>query len=256
LFIVVGSVFIAVHRRALRVRHIHRLVAVAGVLIVLAPVMPARGAIMAGQVDTFEDGSLQAWFNGGATNPNPVVNVATGGPAGTNDNFLSLRSDGAGPGGKLVMFNASQWGGNYLDAGVGSIRMQVNNVGATSLTLRLILTGTGQSLGTVADVNVPSGSGWTTVSFSLAPGNLSGGTFASVMGNVTELNVVHSPTLIVARSGAPNITAQIGLDNITAVAVPEPSAFGLALIGFAATAMRRGVRGGAAATAANNPTQP
>jgi hypothetical protein len=219
------------------------LIAASG-LVVWVYATPAGAAIIGGQVDTFEDGTLQNWQNGGFTNPNPATNVATGGPGGANDNYLRVASNGgAGAGGKLVVFNSNQqWAGDYLDADVGSIAMQVNNFGATNLTLRLILLDGlgGQTLTTVAPVNVPAGSGWTDVSFSLAPANLTGGNFATAMDSITELNLVHSPTVIAARSGSPNITAQLGVDNITAVAVPEPGAGGAALLAAAGwTGIRR-----------------
>jgi hypothetical protein len=196
-------------------------------------------AVIVGQVDNFEDGTLQNW-TAGATNPNPPTNIATGGPAGVNDNYIRLLSNGLSAGGKLVAFNpTAQWAGDYITAGVGAIQMQVNNQGATALTLRLIfVNNVGQSLGTVADVNVPAGSGWTSVSFPLTPANLSGGTFSSVMSSVTELNLVHSPSMITTRSSSPNVVAQLGVDNVTALAVPEPgttAAAAVAMLGGAAS---------------------
>ena len=134
---------------------------------------------MSGQVDDFEDGTVQGWLTG-SVNQNPPINIATGGPGGVDDNFLRLTSTGGfGPGSKMVVFNDDQWTGDYLGSGVSSVRMQVNNLGANDLVLRLILKDDahGQSLTTLSPVNVPSGSGWTTVSFSLNSANLSGGNF-------------------------------------------------------------------------------
>jgi hypothetical protein len=202
---------------------------------------PAGAAIIAGQADDFEDGTIQDWFAGGASNPNGPSNVATGGPAGAGDNYMLLRANGAGSaGGKLVVLNAAQWGGDYLaGVGVSAIDMHVNNLGATSLTLRLILNdiSSGQSLVTVADVPVPAGSGWQPVSFSLTDANLTGGDFATVMGSVAELSLVHSPVPIVARSLAPNVVAQLGVDNIAAV--PEPAGLLVPAAAAAALARRR-----------------
>jgi len=197
--------------------------AVAIGLILLTQLVPLKAAIMPGQVDTFENGTLQSWQAGNPVNPNPPTNVATGGPAGADDNFLRIRSHGSfGAGGKLVVFNENQWSGNYLSAAVNAIQMQVNNLGTTNLVLRLILEDGNhfQSLTTFAPVNVAPGSGWNTVSFSLAAANMRGGTYNTVMGSVTELNLVHSSSVISDRSAAPNIAAQLGIDNITAVAGP------------------------------------
>ena len=86
----------------------------------------ARAAIVAGQVDDFEDGTTRNWQTG-AGNPNPGTNVAAGGPAGADDNYLLLRANGGGSGGRLVAFNSAQWAGNYLAANVNEIEMQVNS---------------------------------------------------------------------------------------------------------------------------------
>jgi hypothetical protein len=194
-------------------------------LLVTGVAVPAGAALIAGQVDTFEDGGLLAW-QAGITNPNAPVNVSTGGPGGpggAGDNFLRLSSNGgSSAGGKLVAFNTNQWAGDYIDAGVDAIRMEVNNQGPTSLTLRLIFVNNlGQTATTITGVNISAGSGWIPATFPLTPDNLTGGTLDPVISNVLELNLVHSPTVISARSSAPNVVAQLGVDNITAV--PEPS---------------------------------
>jgi hypothetical protein len=204
---------------------------VPGIWVALATVFCAAPAfaIVAGQIDDFEDGTLRSWAAGGFANPNGPTNVGTGGPTGVGDNFLRLTSNGGSAGGKLVVFNTSQWAGNYNAANIGSIQLQVNNVGNTALVLRLVLENAvaGQSLGTVTGVNVPAGSGWMNVSFPLSAGNLSGGTLSTVLGNVTELNLVHAPNLVLDRQQSPNIVAQLGVDNIRAVAVPEPGTLAL-----------------------------
>jgi hypothetical protein len=225
-----------------------RLIVSTFTLLALSLAAPARAAISVNQKDTFEDGSLQSWSAGGVSNPNGPVNVSAGGPAGATDNFLRLTSNG-GPsaGGKLVAFNTDQWAGDYLAAGVQSISMQVNNLGNTDLTLRLILNSFNGALGTVAPVNLPAGSGWQTVAFPLTDANLDGAaSFADVMSSVFEFNLVHSPGFTTARSSSPNVAAQLGVDNITAVGanVPEPAGMGLAAIvlaGMASSRRRRAI---------------
>jgi hypothetical protein len=205
----------------------------------LAPVVCS--AVVVGQVDDFEDGTTQDWQSG-ASNPNGPVNVATGGPAGAGDSFLRLTSNGSGSGGKLAAFCIDQWAGDYLTENVNSIQMQVKNLGATNLVLRLILENeaNSQNLGTISPVNLPAGSDWTTVSFSLAAGNLTGGNYATVMSNVTTFDIAHGPSPISVRSSSPNIVAQLGIDNITAV--PEPNAIALAVAALAMTVASAGRR--------------
>jgi hypothetical protein len=202
-------------------------------VLVGALAFPAGAAIVSGQVDDFESGDLLDW-SAGFRNPNPPVNTVSGGPAGPGDNYLRLRSNGSGAGGRLVVFNEEhQWAGDYLAAGVTSIRMQVNNLGTTDLVLRLILERGVESLTTLSGVNVAAGSGWRSVSFSLESANLRGD-YAFVMANVRALNLVHSPDVVSSRPEAPDIVAQLGIDNVTAV--PEPSTLLLTALGFAMTA--------------------
>lgn len=198
------------------------------------PAIPAGATIVFGQVDDFENGQLQDW-SAGLRNPSPPTNIASGGPAGVDDNYLRVASNGSfGAGGKLVVFNEAQWQGDYPAAGVSEIRMQVNNLGTTDLVLRLILEDTpGHSLTTLSPVKVAAGSGWETVSFSLATTNLTNAPlYDAVMGQVHTLTLVHSADVIAGRQSAPNIAAQLGINNITAV--PEPSTPLLTAIGFAA----------------------
>jgi hypothetical protein len=206
-----------------------------------AAAMPAAAAVQLGQVDDFQDGSFELW-DAGLNNPYGPINIPAGGPGGAADRYLQLASGGAGSGGRLVAFNFNQqWSGDYLAAGVTSVRMQVNNQGATDLMLRLILTGAGPdttapSLTTASAVGIAAGSGWTTVSFSLASADLQGPAYDLVMSDVRRLTLLHSPIPVAHRVGAPDIAAQLGVDNITAV--PEPATLVLAAMGFAALMCR------------------
>jgi hypothetical protein len=225
----------------------NRLLAAFATLVALTFGPLAARAVTISQVDDFESGTLASWQAGGSTNPNGPVNITTGGPAGLDDNYMRLSSNGQfGAGSKLVVFNADQWTGDYLLDGVTSIEMQVNNLGATNLVLRLIFESafSGQSIGSLASVSVPAGSGWTTVNFPIEPANFTGGDFNAVMMNVTTLNLLHSPTPITARSASPNIAAQLGVDNIRAVPVPEPSSILLFAAGMATCVLVRRSRVG------------
>src|SRR5207248_6272809 len=83
-------------------------------------VLPAFSwAISGSQTDNFEDGTKQGWTDGQG-GPN-VANIATGGPLGTNDNFLQISSGSFGGASRLITFNDTQWTGNYTAPGVTQI---------------------------------------------------------------------------------------------------------------------------------------
>lgn len=199
--------------------------------VVLATSGASASALAPGMVDTFEDGSTNGWASG-FNNPNPPVNVANGGPSGGGDRYLLLTASGSGSGGRLVAFSGPQWAGNYVGAGVTAIGMDVNNLGATDLALRLAFDG-GIALSANA-IHVFAGSGWTHISFSTDPGALTGSVAA--LSGVTQFRLYHNPS---PDFFGPPIAAQLGIDNITAV--PEPAAVWLMLSGLAAvgTLVRR-----------------
>src|SRR6516164_4335602 len=102
-------------------------------------VFPTVGAsqVVVGQIDTFQDGTTRNWF--GPPPPNQPVNIATGGPAGAGDAFLRITSTGtSGAGSRLAVLNDQQWsGGQTYSPSVAGISMDLENLGSTSLTVRL-----------------------------------------------------------------------------------------------------------------------
>lgn len=184
-------------------------------LLALAVLAGPASAVTLGQKDTFQDGTTDSWISGGP-NPNPPLNIANGGPAGAGDRYLLVTANGAGQGGKLVIFNLAQWTGNYLTAGVGTIGMDVDNFGATELDLRLEFIGGAGSAYSTNPVIVPVGTGWQHVTFLVTPSALTGSA-ATALGATTELRLYHGD------AAALNVVAQLGIDNVTAAAVPEPS---------------------------------
>jgi hypothetical protein len=204
--------------------------------------VPAAATVFIGKVDTFQDGTTQGWSDG-PFNPIPAVNVATGGPAGTGDRHLLLTSSGGGSaGGKLVGIAPQSWAGNYIAAGVTAIGMDVNNFGATDVSLRLLVQNSfaARAVSSVA-FDLPSGSGWRHVTFSLAPAALNGlfgAVPAQLLTDVVQFRLYHATG---AEFPGPDISAQLGIDNISAV--PEPSTWlmllaGLGITGFAAPRSR------------------
>ena len=199
--------------------------------------------------DTFEDGTTMGWFVPGVS-PFPPVNIADGGPAGAGDAYLELTATGDSglPGGRLSVLNDSQWTGNY--AGLTAITMDVNNFGPSDVVLRLLLEhfpmpGPPTDLAvTLADVTVPAGSGWTSVTFDLTAANLDAiiGTVGAARSGVGVLRLFHNPVATHPGPpiGPPAVNVVLGVDNITAV-VPEPVTSVLLAGGIGAYLVRRRV---------------
>jgi hypothetical protein len=189
---------------------------------------PAR-AIVFGQFDDFQDGSLEMWA-GGVLH----TNQPTGGPSGDpGDRYLELSTDGFVS--QFGTRNEAQWTGDYAVAAVTRIHIHLNNFGPQPVSLRLmILSGTAplQACGvtctawTSTNATVlPAASGWVEVEFSLdevdltrVAGALS---YASSIGSVSRLHLRHDAGPP-SPPGTPEfVNTVLGMDN--AVALPEPS---------------------------------
>jgi len=197
--------------------------------------------IVLGQKDDFQNGTLQNWTNGfGAPDP---VNEPNGGPAGAADRFLHDSSQGGiGAGSRLVVFNISQWTGDYLSAGVTQIEMDLKNLTSTTLDMRWALrASSGGSFvpGYVSSspVVLPNDGLWHHAVFLLDDAHLtpvnSPAPLSTFLASVGEARILHSVT--------PSLTGDVGVfsfgvDNILAAAgaaVPEPAVW--ILLGLAAS---------------------
>ena len=192
-------------------------------------------ALSPGMADTFESGADGGWSAGPASVAPPSV-VSSGGPSGAGDGYLVLTAlGGAGASSRLTAIAGPQWAGDYLSAGVDRISMDLKNLGSSTLNLRLWLAGPlGASALSFEAVTLATGSNWTAISFSLAPGALSGQALA-VLADVQQLRLFHGTSA--GFPGEP-IVAALGVDNVSAV--PEPATAWLLLAGLAtAGALRR-----------------
>ena len=211
------------------------------VAVAVAVVAAPAAAISPGAVDSFESGA-DGWHVG-IPSPVPPVVMASGGPAGAGDAFLLLGSvGGSGPGNRLTVIAGPQWAGDYAGAGVDRISLDVNNLGATPLDLRLWLQGTGGA-GAVSAmaVSVAAASGWTPISFALDADALLGQPLAA-LADVFELRLFHADT---AAFPGPPIVASLGIDNVSAVPEPGPAWLWLpGLLALGSMAPRRQHLGG------------
>lgn len=209
---------------------------VAGILALPAA---AEAFIIPGQLDDFQDGTLQAW--GGNAAP---TNIPSGGPAGAGDRYLQLTSAPPSSGPKLGTSNFAQWSGDYIAAGITAIQADVLNTSIFDLELRVIipLGNGGDFTSTLAQV-IPNDGFWHTVAFGMTPTDLTyvGGNALNdaivTLQSVNSIVIRHQPGAPAGVGGAPSVTGSMGLDNI--LAIPEPTTLVFLAIGGAALLWRR-----------------
>jgi len=255
--------------------------AMAACVLAATAAIPAQATPVGGQVDTFPDqgapvdpvplnpltdfSATQGWRADGrnaAPNGNPA-SVADPLNAGNNALFMNGTGVGGGlPGrvdGRPIVFNRSQWAGDYTAAGIYRIEFDFmadvpDTLANKNMSIRIALrTGTEAQL---VNANTASGWVWTLpvvvtddnqwhhLSFDLLESNFTHITsvgspslsFADTLANVGELRIMHS-TVNLGAAGALTNAASLHasrvdnnffLDNIHAV--PEPGS--LALAGF------------------------
>ena len=173
--------------------------------------------IVRGQIDDFETDTTMGWRTGIPTDPFAPVRVEDGGPGGLGDAYLLARSSGGGgPGSKLVIYNDSQWTGNYKAAGVNIISMHVNNLDSVDLMLRLrVESDAGGAFLSRDSVFVPALSGWQVKQFPVTDSAFVGfGNVDIALQSVDRLRLFHGES----RNWSPEpVKAQLGIDNIAAI---------------------------------------
>jgi hypothetical protein len=197
-----------------------------GALLAAVFLLPALSfAVTLGQLDTFQDGTLQNWIIGAPTPITPLL-VANGGPAGNGDAFMLLTAVGDGSPNvarRLAVINEEQWAGNYPASGVNAVSMSVKNLGATELVLRLMVAVAPPAAGfpptdeavSTAPVLLPAGSGWTKAVFPVTPADFTAtrGSALTALTRAAEFRLIHNPN---PTFPPPVVGAQLGVDNIHA----------------------------------------
>lgn len=208
----------------------------------------AAHAVTLNQVDDFQSGTIAAWTNG-PPGADPV-NVSSGGPAGAGDRFLQVTSTGvSGAGGRMVVFNRTQWLGNFNLTGAKAIEMDLKNlspVPAPQLSMRIAFKQTtamgSGGYATSTAFALPADGAWHRAVFKLSGSDMVGInagalTLANLLNNPGEMRILDSA---VPALDGDLISAMLGIDNIRLV--PEPAAVSLALIGFVCLVVARSMR--------------
>ena len=188
---------------------------------------PAVFAVSAGHIDDFEDGTTQDWQEGGAS-PNPPTNVANGGPDGVDDNYLENVSDGAGAGGKQIIFNTgANWTGDFGTSDINLVRLavRVDEGSEGPLELRLAFQGTTARFISIEATSVPADGVWHTVFLPFGEVFMTqiaaGETFSAAAAAVSEVRLMHRPSITPGTDDwtAVNFNGTVGYDNIATLSV-------------------------------------
>lgn len=175
------------------------------------------------QKDDFENFTTANWTKyDGSQLPNQ--NISTGGPDGENDNFLRVQSNFDGNNSHdfyLLTFNNAQWTGNYINAGVTYISMDVRNSGNNVIILRLSFLTRDDSWstywGSINPIAILPGEDWKTIVFPIDENSLvmlsGGGGYTYNFAEVGELRILHNDAP--AWEGDA-IEAVLDIDNIQA----------------------------------------
>ncbi len=162
----------------------------------------AAHGIEIGILDDFESGTTDNWEEGNISSNPPMVTAGCG-VSGSNC-MSNVSSGGGGPGSRQVTYNREQWTGDYGAAGVTQVRMQLSNGSASeSLFVRIGITDGTTCYVSTSAVVIPAGTPTLQQeTFSLDPADMSevggnscgvgGGSFATVLANVTELRIISS----------------------------------------------------------------
>ncbi|MFK7982907.1 MAG: 3-coathanger stack domain-containing protein [Saprospiraceae bacterium] len=183
--------------------------------------------VVVNQVDDFNDGSLQGWTRG-----MPVDTFVT-----NRDNMLkvsTVNNFNGGPFSKLIIYNETQWKGDYISQGITGIRLKISNPynpisSNNPLRIRIAIgnsdkPGAGSSTnGTwlvskeAIEISPDSGTVAAIISIKEEDLNIAHGSdsYASVLGDVKALRILASNSSSDPR-GDGNVIATILIDDITA----------------------------------------
>jgi hypothetical protein len=209
----------------------------------------SASVIQSGLIDDFENGTTQSWVKGIEQSKAAILPPKNMANADESNRYLEVQSIGGTDDSaareahsRMVIFNESQWAGDYTGIATITASMKATSITEEYLYMRLAIfdekvSGESQSryVSSNAQLLKADGSDWQTLTFSLAPKDLTqfrGEKQAEeVLKNVSQLRFLSSKNEAKAWD-VDKIAATLAIDNIAAVTtVPLPGAAWLMISG-------------------------
>lgn len=189
------------------------------IMLALAAAAPQARAVNIGVQDNFQNGTVSEWYGG------TLITNLSGGPLGASDLFLNVHSSatGGGNGSKVSSHNSElRWTGDYVAAAVSAIEVDMRNLGATTLNMRLVMFGSGSRWTSTTGFTLAPNSGWQHLTFPISQAALTrvlgGNTYNDSLTTINQIMFRHDGGT--PSSGGEAISGTLGMDNITAVPAP------------------------------------
>jgi hypothetical protein len=167
--------------------------------------------------------SAEGWI---AVDPTGVYTASWQSTGGNPGGFL-LGSETTALGGTGYFVAPSNWLGNLSAYAGGTLSYDLQVIRGTSYfsDVDVIISNGANSASWTSLIN-PVGDGWVTFQVQLNQANFTGGTLASILSNVTEIQI---------RGEFIDGAEEEGLDNVKLLTsvVPEPSTWAMMILGFA-----------------------
>jgi hypothetical protein len=171
--------------------------------------------VVGGQIDDFEDDTVQGWVVGPSSS-GPPTNITTGGPNGAGDNFLQYISlGGGGPDSKMIVYNQVQWTGDFTAQGIVAVEFDIK-VETNDLNIRVAFDGGGGRFCTSTAVSVTAGSGWNHIVIPISSGDFTSVGGSNIGDTLEDVNTMRILSNTVASWQGEGISATMQLDNIEA----------------------------------------
>jgi hypothetical protein len=201
----------------------------AAVIATLGLTAPAGATVSFGQIDDFANGTVMGWMEGSGS-PNKPSNQPSGGPAGAGDRYLrDVSSTEEMQGSRQVMFNQSQWKGDFVANNVTRLEADMANFGTTTLNMRVTVRdfSSGFDFSSTWPAVLPPDGVWRHVTFDLSASGMSsvagGGSLSETLAHVSEVRILSAAAAPASIGDV--LDSILAMDNLRALTLPGDANF-------------------------------